>query len=256
LSGTNEITGSILAGGATETVTALRDNYSKTGRVAPESPVYTMTLKGASAGLPDGVGYASIKVDQSGNVRAAGRLGDATAFSFSSAVTDSGAWPFYASLYKSMGYIGGMLTFEGTGQPMLGGTLNWVRPFDGKTGGYSAFQGNVIAAGYIYTPPAKGMAVISLNNQNQGSITFSGTVLSSAVPPQGISLGPTNSIVVDEKGLSLTVQLATGVFSGTVSVLPGLPKQSYYGVLLQPLDAGSGLFETPTVSGEVEITSP
>jgi kumamolisin len=256
LGGTNEVTGIILAGGTTENVTALRDNFSQTGILAPESPAYTMTLTGTSTGLPEGIGYAAITVDQAGNVRAAGKLGDSSAFSFSSVVSDSGAWPFYVSLYKSMGFIGGTLAFQSSGLP-LDGTLYWLRPAAGGSGGYSAgFAGDVAAAGYVYTPPKKNAAAIPLDGQHQGTITFSGSLLNSSTTGQ-LSLGPDNVLAVTgNSGIKFSLQPSTGVFSGTVNAAPGLSKLPFYGVLLQPLDGGSGLLQSPTISGQVQITSP
>jgi hypothetical protein len=256
LSGVDEITGSITAGDVTETATAPRDNYSKSGPVAPEEPAYTMTLTGTSTGLPGGVGYAAITVDGAGNIRAAGRLGDDTMYSFSSVVSGSGTWPFYASLYKSMGYIGGTLTFEQNGQTDLDGTLYWMRPATEGFGGYaSGFAGAVAAAGYVYTPPAKDAPAIPLDGQHLGLITFSGGVLGPPIDAQ-VSLGPTNGLVVSgTSGVKFTLTPSTGVFTGTLNA--GLAKPlPFYGVLLQSLDGGEGLFQSPTISGPVQITSP
>jgi kumamolisin len=255
LSGTNQITGTVLDGTATETVTALRDNYSKTGTLAPQLPAYTLILTGTSTSLPQGIGYASITVDTAGNVRATGRLGDNTVYSVSSVLSSSGAWPFYASLYNSKGYIGGTLTFVPAGPPDISGSLNWVRPATAGFGGFSSgFSGSITAAGYVYTPPAKNTPAIPLSN-GQGTITFSGNILNSNVTG-GLSLSPTTGTLVSgNPAIKLTLIPATGVFSGTVETGFGLP-QPFSGVLLQSLDEGSGLFQSPTISGQVEITSP
>jgi hypothetical protein len=255
LTGANEIAGTILAGSVTESATVLRDAYRKTAP-APEKPAYTMTLTGIGSTLPQGTGYAAITVDQSGNVRATGRLGDDTVYSFSSVVSPFGTWPFYSSLYNSTGYMGGTLTFAAPGQKSVGGTLHWLRPATNGFGGYSAgFQGGVTAAGYEYTAPARNMAAIPLNGEHQGLITFSGLILSSTIS-EPVSLGPTGALSVSgTSGIKLSLTPATGVFSGTVDA--GFSKRlSFYGVLLQNLDEGAGLFQSPTVSGDVEITSP
>ena len=254
LGGTNEITGSILAGGTTESVTALRDNFSAGATAAPEQPVYTMKLTGTSSGLPQGIGYAAITVDAAGNVRMTGRTGDNIPFSFSSVLSDAGAWPFYISLYNSTGYLGGTLTFEPAGN--LDGTLYWLRPGNGGIGGYSqGFAGYVAAAGYPYIAPSRGDAAILLGPQHQGTITFSGGILSGTLQAP-LSIGPTGSFVVGgSSGIKLSLQSTTGVFSGTVDI--GLSKPApYYGVLLQSLDAGFGFFQSPTLSGSVQISSP
>jgi hypothetical protein len=243
LAGTSEISGVILIGAATETGTALRDNYSIPATAAPEMPAYTMTLTGTAAGLPEGTGYAAITVDKAGNVRATGRLADNTAFSVSGVVSNSGAWPFYAALYDSKGYIGGSLTFVGSN---LAGALNWVAP---------GFSGGLTATGYAYSAPAKGAAALPLNGENQGVITFSGGPLSSPIQGQ-LSLGAANALTVSgTSGIKLTVTPGTGVFSGTVEA--GFAKPlPFYGVLLQGMDEGSGYFQGAASSGQVEISVP
>ena len=255
LAGTGEITATILAGGVNETATALRDVYSSAAQ-APEKPAYTMTLTGTE-GMPEGAGYAAITVSPGGNVRVAGRLGDNTPYSFSSVVSGSGAWPFYVSLYRSTGYIGGTLTFEPSGQTYLDGTLYWLRPAVNGSGGYWAgFSGDQTAAGYVYPSPARNKPAIPLNGQNQGLITFSGSVLSSSTSAQ-LSLGPTGALLVSgTSGIVLSLTPSTGVFSGSVKVAGFSKPLPFYGVLLQSLDQGEGLFISPTISGKVEITSP
>ena len=256
LSGSSQVAATILAGSTTETATAARDAYSKTGTVAPEHPAYTMTLTGTTVGLPKGIGYAAITVDTSGNVRVAGKLGDNTTYSFASVVSGSGEWPFFAPLYSSLGYLGGQMTFTQSGPPDVSGTLAWLRPASSIVNGYSSgFSGGVVAAGYVYTPPAKGAAAISLGAQHQGTIAFTGPVLSSAITGN-LSLGPTGLLAVGGNGsIKLTLVPKTGVFTGTVSA--GFAKPCpFAGVLLQAQDAGAGLFQSPTVSGQVQITSP
>jgi len=249
LAGTNEITGTVTIGSTVETFAASRDNYNTTVNKAPESPAYTMTLTGTGVSMPQGIGYAAITVSKGGTITATGRLGDNTPFTVSSVLSDSGSWPFYASLYNSQGYIGGTLVFAGT--PSLTGSLTWMRPAGGSSSG---FNGVVTAAAYPYTPPKAGTPAIPLNNLHQGLLTFSGTILNSNIAEQ-ISLGPTGLLVSGSSSIKLTLTPATGVFSGTLGVgfTPPVP---FSGVLIQSLDRGSGLFQTPTLSGEVEITSP
>jgi len=212
-------------------------------------------LTGTSATMPQGIGYAAITVDGAGNVKAAGRLGDNTVFSVSSVLSDSGAWPFYAPLYNSSGYIGGTLAFDSSASPVLTGTLYWVRPASAGFGGFaSGFSGDVTAAGYVYTPPARNSPAIPLSNGG-GTITFSGSILISNVTGS-LSLSPTTGALLSgNSAIKLTLIPTTGVFSGTVQAGFSAPAP-FSGVLLQSLDGGSGLFQSPTLSGQVEITSP
>jgi hypothetical protein len=71
-----------------------------------------------------------------------------------------------------------------------------------------------------------------------------------------LSLGAANALsVAGISGIKLSLRPATGVFTGTVDAA-GFTNLPFYGVLLQTLDAGSGLLQSPTISGDVEITSP
>ncbi len=258
LGGTNEITGSVMTPGTEETVTALRDNYNKAGTIAPEKPTYTMQLTSTNAGAPNGTGFATITVDTAGNVRAVGRLGDGTPFSVSSVLSDGGSWPFYASLYKSAGYVAGTLTFESVSGTALDGALYWTRPSSSILGGPQAFAGNLIAAGYEYVPPlAAGSPELTLL-QGSGSIKLSGGVLSSLneTLTDHLMLATNGSpLVSGSVALKLSVVRKSGLFLGSARI--GITKPvSFSGVVLQPLDEGAGLFLTPTVTGDVEITSP
>jgi len=254
LSGATQVTGSVVSGNFTGTVTALRDNYSKSGTVAPEQPAYTMELTSTDPGAPAGAGYAAITVDASGSVRAAGRLGDATPFAVSSLLSDSGAWPFFTAPYGTEGYAAGTLTFQNAGTIALDGTLHWTRPASSILGGYPAFSGNLTASGYVYKSPQPGQPEIPLT-ANHGTITFSSGILINPLIEQ-LSLAANGSPQLSGTlSLNLAVTRASGLFSGAVDV--GLTKPvPYSGVLLQPINAGAGLFESPTVTGNVGIASP
>ena len=258
LTGAAQVTGSILGSSGTLSVTAPRDNYSKSGNPAPQAGAYTAALSGTGAGLPEGLGYAALTVDAGGNVRAAGKLGDGTPFTAAGAVSDGGAWPFYATLYKSGGYIRGAATFEPVASPALDGTLFWYRPSGtGGTAYGAGFQGQVAVAGYHYTPPLKGSPAIPLNSQQRGVITFSGSVLSGGPLTGQVGLSASQALVAAAGGIppfTLSLAPATGLFSGTVEAFNR--KVPFSGALLQPLNGGSGLFQSPTVTGAVQITSP
>jgi kumamolisin len=252
LSGSNEITGTVTIGSTVETTTALRDDYVKTTNPAPEVAAYTMTLTSTSASMPQGIGYAAVTVDKAGNVHATGKLGDNTAFTVASVLSDSGAWPFYLPLYNKTGYIGGTMTFTGTTGT---GALYWTRPASGGFGGFSSgFNGNVAVAAYSYTPPAARTPAIPLGVSHTGAITFTGAVLSSTVTGP-LSINSAGTLLSGNSAIKLTLTPATGVFSGTVKAGFAQPVP-FGGVLIQSLDEGTGLFQTPTLSGEVQITSP
>ena len=254
LTGPAQITGTILNQSNTESVTAGRDNFSKKGTAAPQAGSYTMALTGTASGLPQGIGYASVLVDTGGHARASGKLGDNTPFSASGVLSDAGSWPFYAPLYHSGGYVRGTLTFETSGQMALDGTMQWFRPASTDKSSYGAgFAGDVSVAGYHYMPPTKGSAAIPLNNAGQGVITFSGSVLSSGTLGGMVDLSADKALEAAGGGASFTLKLspATGVFTGKLDAFN--KKVPYAGVLLQPLDEGYGLFQSPTVTGEVQI---
>jgi hypothetical protein len=253
LSGTNEITGTVTIGSTVETSTALRDNFVKTTNPALEAGAYTMTLTSTSASMPQGIGYAAITIDKLGNVKAAGKLGDNTAFSVAGVLSDSGTWPFYIPLYSEGGYIGGTVTFSGaTGA----GTLYWTRPATSSFGGYAAgFSGTVTAAAYSYTPPVAKTPVIPLGASHTGTINFTGNVINPPITG-GLTLSPAGALLSSNTSIKLTLSPTTGIFSGTVSGSDLAKPATFSGAIIQSQDGGFGLFQTLTVSGEVQITSP
>jgi hypothetical protein len=87
-----------------------------------------------------------------------------------------------------------------------------------------------------------------------GTITFTGSVLSSTITGP-LSINSVGTILSGNTAIKLTLAPATGVFSGTV--LAGFTRPvPFSGILVQSLDEGIGLFQTPTLTGEVQITSP
>ena len=253
LAGTNEISGTITNGSTVEPFTAPRDNYGAAGNPSPEMAAYTMTLTSTGASMPQGIGYAAVTVSKAGALQASGRLGDYTAFTASSVLSSSGSFPFYEPLYGSMGYIGGVLSFNGT--TSISGTLYWTRPAGIGTGAYaSGFSGNVSVVGYGYVRPVGKAPAIPLNAAHQGLITFSGAALANSISGP-LSINSAGALVSGATAIKLTLTPTTGVYSGTVQAGFSQPVP-FSGVLEQSLNQGLGLFQTPTQSGQVQITAP
>jgi hypothetical protein len=71
-----------------------------------------------------------------------------------------------------------------------------------------------------------------------------------------LGLDSENNLVASGiSGLALSLIPSTGVFSGSVNAGFGKPSP-FYGILLQGIDGGEGLFQTPTITGDIQITSP
>ena len=96
--------------------------------------------------------------------------------------------------------------------------------------------------------------LVPLGVSHTGTITFTGAVLSSTVTGP-LSINYAGTLLSGNSAIKLTLTPATGVFSGTVKAGFAQPVP-FGGVLIQSLDEGTGLFQTPTLSGEVQITSP
>ncbi len=138
---------------------------------APEAGKYTILFPSVSVAdgtIPNGTGYARLKVSASGAVTIVGALADGTAISGGVNLTagntslDPNLASFYIPLrYKSPGFLAGALAFADL--PAVsdcGGAFTWNKPAQSVTGLYqSGFRVKPAAIGSHYTRPPAGTRV-------------------------------------------------------------------------------------------------
>lgn len=279
----------------------LMGSYSKVSPV-PSASFYTMALVNPSSG-PEGSGYASAQIFSTGLLKLKGRLADGTLLTGSALVDAStdGEFRFFILPYKgSAGYLAGWLPLTPRGLDRYhvpasgGGVFSWVKPANATDKAYPGGFGPVVLTALMepWIDPGKSsylLGVLGLvtpaNPQTVGNFTLllnqtggvsnqGGNVealptlmnmnAASKVSVQVADANPTNP-----RGLTLSVNTGTGVFTGSFILTDGR-KITTQGVLLQqtsgtaPNDFGRGFFQVAplngvpgtTVSGEVKFTGP
>ena len=131
------------------------------------------------ANFPVGIGSGRVTLSRLGAAHFVGRLGDGTAISAGSTLSQGRVWPFYAALYGRLGSISGAVTLDRTQAATdLSGTLEWNRPASTSTrpvpfptgfAGQSQFTGakwtpwTASAGRLIFLNPSSGAGIVSLD---------------------------------------------------------------------------------------------
>lgn len=266
-----DLSGTITDGIDSASLTGIRNPWHSTQAPAlPFAGSYTTGLlvgpaQASNPVYPQGYGYASIRISQSGSVTWSGRLADGTLFSRSTLLGPDGSFPLHGTLYAGFGSIQGWPQI--TVQPpsnattnTLSGAFDWLKlPSTSKTArlyrdGFPLHT--VVIEGGSYLLPAKGSLILGLppvpDNAvivlSEGGLTSSTTQewtiksRQTAVIPAGLD-NPTR--------MRLTLNAATGALSGSfrlVDPYPGNPARSiartvrFSGRLLTQQGIGVGYF--------------
>jgi hypothetical protein len=190
---------------------------------------------------PGGYGSGCASIDLKGKLQFKSVLGDGTRASQKTAVSQTGRWPLFVSLYRNKGVLLGWATFTNTPESDIEGNVTWVR-LPGATGrfytnGFSPISGALI--GSTYVAPPRGMPVLNWIN---GSIEFSGGNLIAPLT-NDIAVATNNKVVITSTNkATLSIALASGLLSGSF-VNPDTGKSSSMkGALLQKQQWGAGVF--------------
>ncbi len=280
--GAGQITGSIDGSDASSaSLTADVAGYFKKTHELEASDVgaYNVMLPpipNGSPTFPVGIGFGRVTLSKVGAARFVGKLGDGTPVAAGSILSQAHVWPFYASLYKGLGSIGGPVTLDRS-QPAtdLTGNLAWARPTNPTSPPKpfpSGFSGQAQLIGAKWTPqagpstqrlflnPSSGAGVVAFDAPAvaAGGLNALATDASATVTMSNtIMVAPSNPSPVQAVKLSLSV--ATGLFSGSfadqsdqVHHVSGIIV-STPGVLPKT-DAAGGLFQWGDVTGSVQVT--
>ena len=234
----------------------------------------TVTVSPPS-GLPQGYGWATMKISNLGAVTIAGKLADGTPFTSSGTLNNqlqgyylnpsSYTEPYimlYAPLYgsKAPGYLAGTLYIYDNpdSQQFQSSGLTWYKPPQASPQLYkNGFNVSVNINGSIYTAPtasypislASGTAnaIVSLTNSVSG-LNLENTVTIKPSPATG-------GIFVSgsEDALKITTNPATGVFTGKFTTPGTKVSTPFSGVYFQNQNGGYGFSTGASESGAVEI---
>lgn len=204
---------------------------------------YTMLLPGAEDGnlAPVGDGPATLSINRSGVVSAAGLLADGTAFSQSVPLSTYGDWPFFAAVNRGHSIVAGTLRLlsEPNGDNSIEGIAHWLRLPGSRPSTYT--NGFLLAsavAGSVYTNPGPAHA-LTTNPATLTLIDATGTeVLSSPM-----HLGPSSRLTDSGPNrLSMAISTRTGTMRGAVVFPDASRSTALRGVVLQQQQLGGGCF--------------
>jgi hypothetical protein len=246
------ISGSIGGDGWASPLFAVRALYSPANPAPERTNKYTLIIPGGSDSTtqPAGNGFATIKVDQSGNVTLSGVLGDGAKAAQKTFINRPGVWPLFVTPYKG-GAIFGWMTFANLSDSDLSGTLYWIKPPQPSSSAYPggfSFPAGIRAVGSIYSfrngvpllnLPAGGVSVLQLGNPVQSFTNH-------------FTLGSDNKIISAD-GLQVTITTSTGLFKGTATSLGDGTTVPITGILLQKQNAAFGYFLNNSQSGGVYL---
>lgn len=247
-----------------------------TGEIAAETGDYTvlLTLSGSNPALPQGTGYATLKVTKTGAITMSGDLADGERFSTSGVVvggTDADQFVVYVPLsYPSVvtrgdkGLLEGAVMFEKlTGTSDLSGTVEWTKPQQTKGAYPAAIDTNLNVIGSFYTPPPKKGSVLPgfpvVGGTTEGTLELSDT--SGPILSGSAQLSTKNKLDITNPPDKLTISItpSTGVFTGSF-LYPVAGKRpdriKFGGVLFQDQIMGGGFFLGPNGSGTVSLAPP
>jgi sugar lactone lactonase YvrE len=254
--GTEEITGTVSQGGSVSQVLADLATFSKANPCL-QAGVYTFVVMPPSdsdSNLPQGWGFGTLKVANTGIGKLSGTLGDGTKFKSAVPISKYGTAPLYSLLYGKKGLCAGWLNFS---NDTIEATVDWIKPSVAKgyyTGGFTT---NTTLLGSKYLAPAAGQFMIDLTNTaGNAMLAFGGGNLGSMLS-NSVTVASDNTVTILSGGVtSLTLKLApkNGTFSGTFLHPLTNKKVKFQGVVLQLQDFGAGFFTGANETGYVTIS--
>lgn len=225
----DEITGVITGDGWTAQLVADRAAFTSKN-AAPSDWIGKDTLlltANTNSTTPTGDIFGAVTVSKSGDVQWSGTLPDGSKVSQKSALSKGGVWPLYAAPYGGSGSLMGWLQLT-NGNSDIGGSAILVVP---------AGKNNLYPNGLTNDLDAAGSSVTGVIGALSHSIlTLGDTSLINAVTISGKNGQSTNST------LKLSVNLNTGLFSGSVVDPGSSQKLSFQGALLEKSGIGGGFF--------------
>lgn len=272
-SDTNTLVGTLTEEGNPSpwTLDARRILYDAKVNPAPQAGYYTAILPGDASQpeTPQGSGFATLRVRNSGAVSVVGKVPDGKAFTASGTLDGDNRLSLYAPIVyaKAKGSIGGVISLTPdsyTSPALCHGAITWHKPAQPGSSLYpaeftvhSTLDGAPYTPGYTDRTDGSEWPVFNVELDTYGVIVavLSGGELSASINlpltlsmPSKIAVGPPNAT-----GLKLTLANATGLITGSF-VAPGETKaRKIFGIAQQNLAVGAGFFTGTTTTGKVEL---
>jgi hypothetical protein len=261
VSGTPRLKVAISDGVVNTTAEAPRVFRPKSG-ANPHAGRYTVSLladsSGDSAAIPQGNGFATLRVDRAGGARMIVKLADGTTFSRAGTVSEQSSFSIFSPLYSERGFTAGELRFNSTEVSDLEGTLVWSKNGRSSDRFYPAgFATTLQVLGSRYTVPTSGTPVVDVTpGEGNGELSLgSGDLNQTLVQP--LTIEPNNRVRIASPtmaGISVTISAASGVFTGTFKHPVTGKNCPIRGVFFQKQNAGYGFFLGSHESGYSSLT--
>ena len=263
LSGVKPLTGSVsnAAQGWTASLSAVRAAFGATSPATNFEGNYLLAIEGPDTppAAPPGYSYALARISSVGGVTLSGTMADGAVFTDTgTAISQSGDWPLYGSLFSGKGLLQAWVKFpphSALSQAAPGQALWFRAAGTGShyyTNGFSLLTNQLSLLVNRYVAPAKGVAV--LPGDNYTVQIFGGNLAASL--SENITISANNVVVIagpNTNNLSLTINAAAGTFSGSfVSPATGA-MTALKGVLLPKSNMGSGYFLGTNQGGGIII---
>jgi hypothetical protein len=211
--------------------------------------------EGETVFSPEGTGWMSVKLDESGTARLKGKAGDGRAFSTKAYVggtADAPTLSFYATPESSI--LSGTLNIGET----ITGDVYWFREETDADYYPEGFEVTVGANGRRYEKPEEEKRALEVGGESSERMTI--TVSGGEIPgfSRELRLSEDDDVRVVREGLDelqLDFDRKSGIFKGKFRILNDLNRRAKItGVLLQGESRGSGVFLGVEKSGKVELT--
>lgn len=244
--------------------TAPLNTWSSNNR-PPLKGIYTIALPAPDTRrtTPQGSGYTTVSINNTGAVTFRGCTGDNRSFSSSSILRVDDTVPFYAALYKGTGSMFGDIVFTrvDADRVIVQASLHWTKPRIRKDRLYpTGFIRTVTALGSNYTEPKSNTCVLQVGTTENFNSNF--TVAAGILPKprtERALLGNRPDFGVyqvafdNSKRLRAAFKISprNGVFTGTF--FNALSKKLYRmsGVFVQGENTAYGVWNSPTRTGLV-----
>jgi hypothetical protein len=225
---------------------------------APQAGSYTLALAGNTnaAASPGGYSYGTATVDPLGNLKAIVTLADNASASQGVPLSKGGLWPLYFAPSGVPQTLLGWVAFDtnGAGGKPDGftGTVTWVKPaltVTNNTNNYytNGFTNTSVLLGSVYSAAYQRTNGLALANP---SIALSGGNLSTNLADFVNAAGLETYTTADKTTLTLTINPASGLFTGQYA--PAKGKQiPLGGAVLQNAGVAGGFFLGTNQSGAV-----
>ena len=252
--GIHQLIGTVQHAGWESAVLAERAVYHSRSNAAPFALRHTFLVSGATDSKLEGAGdgYGSVTTTRSGAATLSGRLADNSLLTLSGAMVRDGYWPVYQSLYSGRGCLFGWLQFNTAGAGGFDGTADWIRPANSNVLWYAGGFTNVstIFGSAYRAPTSTAGRVLALQT---GRAIFSGPPLVNAF---------TNLFALSARGtvtnlgsnkMILTINPATGQFSGSVRIPGASTDTPVKGAVLQGENRAGGMVQTPWANARLTL---